>query len=301
LLNPHAARQVARILHTTLAAAATWADCAKDVTPGPNGFSYVSDPRFHLACAAFETPAGVARMVDFVSRNGDTCAPGGHVTACHKEYHYTDIAVQHDHYDRGFIGTGDHDVVSALNAAIDVLRGRPAPPPFSIRNKPEALLLLTHLVGDVHQPLHVGAIYLDAHGRAVDPDLNGSAPDLATATRGGNALDVGTTNLHAEWDAVPTDLQPDRIDGDILAAARQVATSPNDLRTWSAHWATETLIASQAAFAGLSFSRDARRPGHWTIQFTDEDGYVQRKTAIQRQQLIKAGARLAQLLNALWP
>ena len=43
------------------------------------------------------------------------------------------------------------------------------PQPFSFETKQEALRVLAHLVGDVHQPLHVGAIYLDAPGNAVNP------------------------------------------------------------------------------------------------------------------------------------
>src|SRR6202035_4149196 len=58
-----------------------------------------------------------------------------------------------------------------IGAAIAVLRDKPAPPPFSILDKKEALLMLTHFVGDLHQPLHVASAYLDADGRFVDPDV----------------------------------------------------------------------------------------------------------------------------------
>jgi hypothetical protein len=46
-------------------------------------------------------------------------------------------------------------------ATTQVLKGGAAPAPFSLKDQREALLLLTHYVGDLHQPLHVGAIYLD--------------------------------------------------------------------------------------------------------------------------------------------
>src|SRR5205814_265690 len=51
--------------------------------------------------------------------------------------------------------------MSAINAAVTVLKGNPSPDPFKIKDKTEVLFLLSHFVGDVHQPLHVGAIYLD--------------------------------------------------------------------------------------------------------------------------------------------
>lgn len=301
LLKPRAAARVTGLLGMNLALASTWADCVKDVAPGPTGFSYVPDPRSHLACRAFETPRGIARMTDYVSRNSNNCGAADRAAACHKAYHFADVAIQHDRYDRAFVGTSDHDVVSALNAAVGVLRGRPAAPPFSIKDQTEALLLLAHLVGDVHQPLHVGAIYIDAHGRATDPDANAAPPDPTSSTRGGNSIIDGATNLHAEWDAVPAALQPNRIRSTTLAKARRVASTPNDLSTWPTAWAGETVRSSHIVFEGLSLQHDAIKPGHWTVEFEDRGEYAKRRGELQRQQLITAGARLAQLLNALWP
>ena len=301
LLTPRAARQVARTLGTTLAVASTWADCIKDVQPHGNGWRYAPDARFHRACQAFETPDGIAEMIDFVSRNSTQCDPGGREIACHKKYHFTDVAIQRDHYDRRFIGTSDHDVVSALQAAIKVLHGRSAPALFSLRNRREALLLLAHLVGDVHQPLHVGALYLDAHGQPMDPDASAAPLDPKTGTRGGNSIADGTSNLHADWDAVAAGLQARRIDRRVLAEARSVAAGASDPVEWPAAWASETLLVSRAAFDGLEFPPDVAKPGRWTVRFADRDAYFKRRDAIQTLQLIRAGARLAQVLNALWP
>ena len=301
LLNPRAAGQVARMLGMKLQVASTWADCSKDVRPDGNGWRYVPDTRFHRACQAFETPAGIAEMIDFVSRNATQCDPRGREIACHKKYHFTDVAIQRDRYARGFAGTSDHDVVGALQAAIEVLHGRPAPAPFSLRNRREALLLLAHLVGDVHQPLHVGALYLNAEGQPLDPDASVAPPDPKTATRGGNSMADGASNLHAEWDAVTPGLQAQRIDRRVLAQARGIAAGASDPVQWPAVWASETLLVARAAFEGLMFQPDAAKPGQWTVQFADREAYFKQKDAIQTRQLIRAGARLAQVLNALWP
>ncbi len=301
LLNPRAAREVARTLGMKLEVAATWADCIKDVQPLGDGWRHVPDARLRRACAVFETPESIAGMIDFVSRNSTQCNLGGREIACHKKYHFTDVAIQRDRYDRAFIGTSDHDVVSALQAAINVLHGRPAAAPFSIRNRREALLLLAHLVGDVHQPLHVGALYLDAAGQPLDPDAAGPPLDPKTATRGGNLIADGTSNLHAEWDAVPAHLQAQRIARRVLAEAGSIAVDPSDPVQWPAAWASETLLVARAAFDDLGFRPDAAQPGKWTVQFADRDAYFRRKDAIQTRQLIRSGARLAQLLNALWP
>ena len=301
LLNPRAAREVTRALGMKLEVASTWADCIKDVQPHGDGWRYVPDARFHRACHAFETPEGIAGMIDFVNRNSTQCDFSGREIACHKKYHFTDVAIQRDHYDRAFIGTNDHDVVSALQAAINVLGGRRAPAPFSIRNRREALLLLAHLVGDAHQPLHVGALYLDDQGQPIDPDTSAAPLDPKTSTRGGNLIADGTSNLHADWDAVAAGLQARRIDRRVLAEARGIAASASDPVEWPAAWASETLLVSRAAFDGLLFQPDAAKPGQWTVQFADRDAYFRRKDAIQTLQLIRAGARLAQVINALWP
>jgi hypothetical protein len=301
LLNPRAAKQVRRLLGMRLVEASTWADCVKDVAPGPDGFRHVPDARFHHSCQAFETRAGIARMIDYASRNWSTCGDEARATACHKAYHFADVAIQHDRYDRAFIGTTDHDIVSALNAAISVLRGRAPAHPFSIRDKKEALLLLAHLVGDLHQPLHVGAVYFDVNDHPVDPDHPGRRFDQYSATRGGNSISDGSTNLHAEWDAVPVALRPDRIDRSMLDTAKAVAAPRTDIEAWPAAWASETVRSSHTAFDGMTFRRASAKPGQWEVRFTDRAAYMKLKDDFQKQQLIRAGARLAQVLNALWP
>lgn len=45
----------------------------------------------------------------------------------------------------------------------------PAPKNPRRISKRVALLLLAHSAGHIHQPLHVGCGYIDAHGRFVDP------------------------------------------------------------------------------------------------------------------------------------
>ena len=164
--------------------AAVWADCAKGVDPARD-YKYVSAGRYP-ECAVHETPEGEAAMIDYVRRNDTNCGRAPKDSPCHAQYHYADEALQRQRYRRGDVGTRDSDVVAALVAAIAVLRERPAPPPFDIKDQREALLLLAHFVGDVHQPLHVGAVYLDPQGSRVDPDRG--AFDPATRTSGGNAI-----------------------------------------------------------------------------------------------------------------
>ena len=58
------------------------------------------------------------------------------------------------------------DIVHMMRYCIAVLKGEePENNPRGI-TKPIAIILLAHFVGDIHQPLHVGAEYFDAHGPA---------------------------------------------------------------------------------------------------------------------------------------
>ncbi|OAI51243.1 hypothetical protein AYO46_08360 [Betaproteobacteria bacterium SCGC AG-212-J23] len=300
LLSASARKNVAEILGVPLRVASTWADCAKDVSWADGKPSYRPDPRYHEGCKRFESPQGIAELEDFVGRNRDNCRRGKPQSdVCHKQYHYTDVAIQHGRYDRAYAGTSEQDVVAAVTAAIAVLQGKRAPAPFKIRDKREALLLLAHLVGDLYQPLHVGAVYLDRQGQLVNPD-DQRRLDPATNTRGGNSIRVGSKNMHADWDAVPKWIDPLSLDKASLERARNVAVVGGSPESWPAQWASETVVASQEAFKGVQFSYAAGTKPKWVAHFDDRKTYVQTKQRIQAEQLEKAGARLAQILNAIW-
>lgn len=296
LVGTRAAKQVKMILRMNLRTASLWADCAKGVSENSGSFTYTASQRFP-ECRTFETPAGKARMVDFVQRNWDGCHPVSGADPCHKQYHYTDVAILRSTYSKSDAGTGDHDLISALGAAIIVLQGGLAPKPFNIKDKKEALLLLAHYVGDVHQPLHVGAIYLDAVGREVDPDAG--LLDPATQTRGGNQLVEDSHNLHAEWDAIPVSLDPRHFGKTGVANARKFPMTAGAVADWPVAWASETLGVSHEAFEGVTFAPENTTAHTWAV--TLPVGYAEMRTQLQRQQLLAAGARLAQVLQAVFP
>jgi hypothetical protein len=303
MLSARAAAQLKTNLGMNLRTASTWADCVKDVVPVSGvGLRYQADPKYHGSCGVFETPTGIARMQDYVQRNWKTCSTEPRVSACHKKYHFADIAIQHDRYDRALAGTSDHDIVSAIGAALTVLQGRPAPAPFSIRDKKEALLLLAHLVGDLHQPLHVGSVYLDSQNQPMDPGKAGTPIAKATDTAGGNDIEDGSTNLHAEWDNLSTTINPWALTPPLVAQARAVAATSGDLKGWPALWASETVVTARSAFSGLSYTHTgALKPGDWVVKVADRAAYAVQRRSVQEQQVARAGARLAQLLNAVWP
>ena len=79
----------------------------------------------------------------------------------HRGYHYTDVAIQQPQYKLGTAGTRDDDVVQVSKQAINILRGRPPNQGPAVLDRKSALWVLAHMIGDIHQPLHVGAVYYD--------------------------------------------------------------------------------------------------------------------------------------------
>ena len=319
--TPAEARVAALLDGLTLAQASVWADCAKGIGAGP-AYAY-ANPGKYPECAPLETPARIAELADYVRRNDRQCPLGPGEDSCHRQTHYTDIALQRSRYLQGFAGTREDDVVGSLRTAILVLQGKPAAGPPQFKSPREALLVLAHLIGDVHQPLHVGSIYLDAQGRRLDPDKAG--PQAGGFTVGGNSLWIigapkpavpvsapvaahdgpdapvgagfGPIRLHAIWDGVPAKYEPRRVNAAWLAEARKIRPNQGDPLDWPARWATQSLDQAGLAFEGLKFS--ARQGSHWNVVLPS--GYSARADAIKRRQLTLAGAKLAQLLKALFP
>lgn len=301
IAGTHAQAQVRDLLGgLTLEQAAVWADCAKGVDPTKN-FTYTSAGKYP-ECAIYETPEGEAEMIDFVKRNDTNCPHADGDPSCHTQYHYTDEAIQRKRYQLGDTGTRNFDVVAAITATLHVLKGERAPAPFDIKDRREALLLLSHYAGDIAQPLHVGAVYLAPCGKAVDPQVDAFDPSMDT--QGGNrivtvrvATNHRSETLHATWDDIPEALHSSHIDEAWLALARAEPRTRGDMDGWSTEWAGTTLTQARLALQGLQFG--ALQGSQWTVPLTGR--YDDAMAPVKKRQLTLAGARLAHTLMALWP
>jgi len=96
------------------------------------------------------------QMREFLEANSNESGSHGH-NPDHHVYHYTDISVSSDlKYDKHKTGAEKDDVVQMISYCIGVLKGtEPQPNPKKI-TPTVAVILLSHYVGDMHQPLHVG-------------------------------------------------------------------------------------------------------------------------------------------------
>ncbi|MCX7175754.1 MAG: S1/P1 nuclease [Proteobacteria bacterium] len=282
---------------STLEQVAVWADCVKGIAPEKD-FTYTATGRYP-ECTPFETVEGIAVMSAYVRRNNDACKPALGEESCHKQYHYADVALQHDHYKTGYAGTSDHDIVHAIRAAVLALQSQPQPKPFQFKDQREALTVLTHLIADLHQPLHVGSVFLDSEGRIVDPDQG--TYDKGTNTVGGNALQGPCGNVHALWDDIPQQFKRGRMNEFLTGKARSIARTDGAAAQWPEMWADDTIANAKLVFAGMQFGKSTPNQwgNSWSIAFPLE--YEKTMARVKEEALVKAGAHLAQLLLAIWP
>jgi hypothetical protein len=280
----HAASQVKTLLEPgeSLESVSIWADCAKGYC-GPL------------------TP----EMRAFIAANPK-----------HHDYHFTDLPFELGSYEAGAVGTTDHDVVQMLRQCVAVLRGETSADanPHGLTPR-QALLLATHLVGDVHQPLHVGTAYMDTADHYVVPTSQDAVDEASIfATHGDNYLLKGSVALHAYWDtqAVKSAMTaakvktPAAFAGYLIRRKGHVPVSSGDASDWPAQWATETVQLSDRIHQGIKphareTQQDRNGNPHFAWPITVPDTYAVTAKTAARDQLWIAGSRLAALLQAIWP
>jgi hypothetical protein len=240
-------------------------------------------------------------------------------------------------YGDGKAGRSQWDVVQMIAFCVRVLKGEvPEDNPRKI-TKAVAIILLAHFVGDIHQPLHVGAQFFNDAGQPVDPDKDG--PGLEN--QGGNTikfkfspaaaelLGVKDAKLHGFWDGKTVELNLPLLPREMPKEERRARTDeakralvlemanaeptgwrlPADveLEKYGEHWADEILPVAREAHERLHFSRIVRQEDEngraWAVGYVEEkampDGvpYHEWSAGVVREQLHKAGWRLADILE----
>jgi hypothetical protein len=229
----------------------------------------------------------------------------------HHNYHFTDVPIQEPQYHDGTKGTDPDDIVHIMKQCIHVLKGdaTPATNPHNF-DKRTALLLLAHLVGDIHQPLHVGAAYINSSNRFTNPNIHPSVLE----DHGGNYLKYKSTVLHAYWDDNAVDRSmtkagvqtPHEYAIVILQNNAVVSQTLGPVTDWPQKWADEILPVAATAHRGLKLAHPITVTDffgthqQWHITKTSS-GYDNRVRDIVDDELITAGHRLAEILNTVWP
>lgn len=276
------------------------------------------------------------QLRDFWRANPPTQDPKSPIPS-HHWFHYTDVPVLDlEKYSDGKTGRTQWDIVHMISYCVDVLRGEiPENNPRKI-TRSVAVILLAHYVGDIHQPLHVGAEYFNQAGQAVDPDKN----QPGTEDEGGNTLMLrlihGTPEemahrglkLHGFWDhdsmmanlppLSPTLSKEERYQK-IEQAKRKlidrlVKEEPKNwkapggvaLKNYGEIWADEILPVAREAHQRLQFIHVHETVDQGRIVMAgdareknapDHAAYADWSTRIVRDELHKAGWRLADLLQ----
>jgi hypothetical protein len=246
----------------------------------------------------------------------------------HHEFHYTDVPVMGaEKYADGKVGRSDFDVVHMIPFCVRVLKGEEPETNDRAITKSVAVILLAHYLGDIHQPLHVGAEYFDAAGMPVEP----SEADPGFADQGGNKLTLFTLmkgkersagKLHSYWDGQTVENAFGAAATPAIAAqmakktaSRLAKKEPADWKltggaeSWAEQLANEILPLAREAHERLDFKKIKSTTGEKDIvsgrgeekKSSGGKFYALWAAATVKEEIHKAGWRLAALLEEAVP
>jgi len=170
--------------------------------------------------------------------------------------------------------------------ALEKFRATLQDPTASLADKQLALRFIVHLVGDLHQPLHVGKC----------------------CDKGGNDVKVTwfgkPTNLHAAWDSAIVD--DEQLSFSELAAKLVRHTTDADVVAWwdinPRDWISESAQYREQIYANIPPPKKAdgkAKKGEHPLPDLSY-GYVYKFTPVMELRLQQAGVRLAAYLNDIY-
>lgn len=183
-----------------------------------------------------------------------------------KPWHYCNVDPDERYETRRVAPDGD--AVSAIRYSIGIL----ADTLRSKEDKALALKMLIHIMGDMHQPMHMGR-KVDLGGNRIKVKHFGKDSNLHSVWDG-SILESGHRWSYSEW--------RDQIDR--ATPAEQAVIISGNIDDWARH----TYEIAQDVYADFP---DGRRISY---------GHVAKWTPVIEVQLLKAGLRLAHTLNTLF-
>ena len=267
-----------------LAAIATWADQVRDVMrdAGPlvqdkNSLAYKEAARF---------------IKDFPDN---------------PSWHFVNLPLGSATYDANGPFAGKGDIVHKINDCVAILEGQ-----ASKMTRAQALRFLVHLVGDIHQPLHVGIGFYRVDKKGQSPLLVRNPHEVTSAMRndrGGNLLFYTDENeLHGYWDTVLVSqiAGPNYVDlakflSGVVGKNSPSWESKGDYRQWAEQWATESAKEANNAydtrikFGAVTYEDKKLKSIRIELPGDYQATQLDRETA----QLAKAALHLVQLLNQI--
>jgi hypothetical protein len=235
----------------------------------------------------------------------------------HTFFHFTDVPVAgNEKYADGDIGRADVDIVHMIPFCIQVLKGEVPETNDHAITKSVAVILLTHYLGDIHQPLHVGAEFFNADGKPFEPtvtnkgfeDQGGNKLTLFTFIKGKK---VSAGNFHSYWDGQTVENAFGNTQNSKVAQ-RLAAKEPDDwklnggIETWAEQLANDILPIAREAHSRLQYSNIVIEPGQRDITSGRADEkkkqsggtfYAVWASGVVKEEIHKGGWRLAALLE----
>jgi hypothetical protein len=186
----------------------------------------------------------------------DARFPGNH------DWHFVDLPLGTSIYSTNAVSAGPDDVVQGIARCLTMLESPDTSPQKD--HHAVALKFLVHLVGDLHQPLHVACGYYRWSNNVIVTDPAQVAAGNLPHDRGGNKLLLAaghSAELHGLWDSDLVFLLAgahSATDATNVAAALSAELKPGicgpesgEYHTWPANWATESIAAANLAYKDI--------------------------------------------------
>lgn len=171
------------------------------------------------------------------------------------------------------------NVMNALDYNTALLSDDQVPAPL----RAVALCWVLHLVGDIHQPLHVGSLY--------------STDRFSAGDRGGNGIQTDDRNLHARWDRA---LRSFGVQANLEAVQAQHSTTLERMDESEAGDWSLWMMESRALLLNTVYNEEMKsaialtdRSDQQLPEFKLSEDYVETMQYHSRLRLALAGRRLA--------
>jgi hypothetical protein len=227
-------------------------------------------------------------------------------------WHYLDIPLGTSHQDIAkFCPLPESCVTQAINDQLAILRS----PDIDPQKRADALRFLIHFVGDLHQPLHA-TTNNDQGGNCVPVAFFDALPQPRNSQ-----MESYAPNLHGVWDTnilerATKGKTVDQVAADLEESYRNKIVRWQEAPANIDAWAWESFkLAKKQVYGKLPVRVPVESPQPITSCADDnhvsgrmlklnehlEETYQSMAVPIVTQRLAQAGARLALLLNQLWP
>lgn len=239
----------------------------------------------------------------------------------HKPWHYVNLPLKAAGYAQaaqdGF--TRNDDIVQMIRTCVLELKAA-NPKRFS---HVIALRLVGHLVGDVHQPLHVGCGFVD---NSVSPPKLESNPKtiktkkLKSDTGGNKILLPGAGNMHSFWDGslsgeidsitllnTSGTSEREKLVRKIYEGAKEMGAAQagtmglaanTAVEDWVVDWANESRKVAVKAYKNIVIVK--KQSNGFKVDWEGKEAYIKRCRPLVLKQMKSAARHLADLLNEIY-